>query len=131
MVSEQFVREQFACWETDDITPFFDSLPENFKWTVAGAINPLKGVYTSKDQCFQAYGQLMTKLSGPPVSKIFNVIVSGDYAVIEMTSHETSKQGKSYDEMLCMVVRYEGEQLVEIRMYADTAVEKEMFENTS
>ena len=131
MVSEQLVREQFAHWETDNPFPFFDSLPDKFTWLVAGAINPLKGVYTSKEQCLEAFAQLMSKLTGPPVSKIVNILVTGDYAVIEMSSKETSKAGKMYDELMCFVVRYEGDNLVEIRMYADTAVEKEIFDETS
>lgn len=131
MVSEQFVREQFASWELDNPIPFFDSLPEKFSLTVAGAINPLKGVYTSKEQCLQAYGQLMMKLASPPVCKILNVIVSGDYAAVEMTTQEVTKSGKTYDELMCFVGRYEGESLVEMRMYADTAVEKEILEDTS
>ena len=131
MVSEQFVREHFACWETENPIPFFDSLPENFTWTVAGAINPLKGSYTSKEQCLEAFAQLMSKLTEPPVCKIINVLVSGDYAVVEMSSKEKSKAGKTYDELMCFIVRYEGDNVVEIRMYADTAVEKEIFDETS
>jgi len=131
MVSEQLVREQFAHWETDNPIPFFDSLPDKFTWLVAGAINPLKGVYTSKEQCLEAFGQLMSKLTTPPVCKIIKILVTGDYAVIEMSSKETSKAGKMYDELMCFVVRYEGDSLVEIRMYADTAVEKEIFDETS
>ena len=131
MVSEQFVREQFGSWETDNPGPFFESLPEKFTWTVAGAINPLRGLYTSKEQCLQAFGQMMSKLTAPPVCKIVNVLVSGDYAVIEMTTAEESKAGKAYDEAMCFVVRYEGDKIAEIRMYADTAVEKEIFDETS
>ena len=131
MVSEQLVREQFAPWETDNPFPFFDSLPDKFNWLVAGAINPLKGVYTSKEQCLEAFAQLMSKLTRPPVCKIINILVTGDYAAIEMSSKETSKAGKTYDELMCFVVRYEGDNLVEIRMYADTAVEKEIFDETS
>lgn len=131
MVSEQFVREQFGSWETDNPVPFFESLPEKFTWTVTGAINPLRGIYTSKEQCLQAFGQMMSKLTAPPVCKIVHVLASGDYAVVEMTTTEESKAGKTYDEAMCFVVRYEGDKIAEMRMYADTAVEKEIFEETS
>ena len=70
----------------------------------------------------------MSKLNAPPVCKIFSILVSGDYAVVEMTSKEQSMAGKSYDELMCFVVRYEGNCIAEIRMYADTAVEKEIFD---
>lgn len=130
MVSEDFVRNHFASWETDDPIPFFQSLPEKFTWTVIGAINPLKGLYTTKEACLEAFGSIMSRLAAPPVCKIVNVLVAGDSAVVEISSKETSKAGKSYDEMMIFVVRYEEDKCVEIRMYADTAVEKEIFEQT-
>jgi uncharacterized protein len=130
MVSEQFVREQFSCWETDNPMPFFDSLPEQFSWQVVGAINPLRGTYTTKEQCLETFNRLISKFEAPPVFKIINIIVAGDKAVVEVSSTETSKAGKSYDQLRCFVNRYENDKLVEIRMYVDTAVEKEAFESS-
>jgi ketosteroid isomerase-like protein len=131
MVTEQFVRDQFSCWETRIPIPFFDSLPESFTWTVAGAINPLRGVYRSKESALAAFGQKTSKMTVPPVCKIFNVMVSGDSAVVEMAGKTTSKAGKDYDEMACFILRYDGEgKVAEIRLYIDTAVEKEILEET-
>ena len=130
MVSTEFVRSQFSVWETDDPSPWFASLPDTFDFTLAGAINPLKGKYTSKEQVFAAFGVIMSKLSGPPKVKIENILTSGDYAVVEVTRTAVSKGGVSYDEMACFVVRYEEEKMVELRVYIDTAVEKALFEES-
>lgn len=128
MVSEDSVRSQFEDWEKGDPTAFFNTLSENVSWTVNGKLNPLAGHYTSKEDALGAFGQLSSKLSGPPTCKIKNLLISGDYAVVEMDFSTVSKGGKNYDQCICWVCRYEGTVCVEVKIYVDTAWEKALFE---
>ena len=128
MVSEAFIRSEFAPWETDNPIPFFEKLPDNVSFTVCGSFNPLAGEYNSKNDVLAVFGRLMSQFVAPPTLKIINVLPSGDYAVVEMTSHAISKKGKDYNQSLCWVCRYEGEICVMVRIYVDTAAEMQLFE---
>jgi uncharacterized protein len=128
MVAEDFVRSEFKPWETGDPILFFDKLPDNISWTVSGKLNPLSGHYTSKSDVLAIFGRLTSKLAGPPVCKITNILTSKDYAVVEMDFHSVSKGGNNYDQSLCWVCRYEGTTCVEVRLYVDTAGEVALFE---
>ena len=123
MPTEDLVREQFAPWNTPNPVPFWDILPENMKLTVVGALNPCGGVYNTKAASLEAFSSMASRLGAPPESNIFNVLVSGDYAIVEMTFKCTTKKGNVYDQLNCFVVRYEGNKIVEARVYIDTAVE--------
>lgn len=128
MVSEEFVRAEFAPWESGDPTAFFEKLPDNISWTVNGKLNPLAGHYTSKADVLATFGRLISKLAGPPACKITNLLTSGDYAVVEADFKSVSKGGNSYDQNICWICRYEGTLCVEVRIYVDTAGELALFE---
>ena len=129
MVTEAFIRDEFAPWETDNPIPFFEKLPDNVSWTVNGQFNPLAGHY-NKNEVLAVFGRLMSNFSKPPTLKITNVLPSGDYAVVEMTSHGVSTGGKVYDQVMCWVCRYEGDTCVMVRIYVDTAAEIRLFEES-
>jgi len=130
MVTEAFIRSEFAPWLTENPLPFFEKLPDNVSWTVCGSFNRLAGHYNSKNEVLGVFGQLMSRFTGPPTLKITNVLPSGNYAVVEMTSHGISLKGEKFDQMLCFVCRYEGETCVEVRIYVDTAAEVELFKES-
>jgi len=130
MVSEAFIRAEFAPWETENPIPFFEKLPDNISWTVNGTFNALAGHYDNKNDILAAFGKLMFKFVKPPTLKITNVLPSGDHAVVEMTSHGISNGGKEYNQTLCWVCRYEGDTCVVVRIYVDTAAEIRLFEES-
>jgi uncharacterized protein len=131
MVSEAFIRAEFAPWETENPIPFFEKLPDNVSWTVSGSFNQLAGHYDNKNEVLAVFGRLMSNFAKPPTCKITNVLPSGDYAVVEMTTHGVSNGGKNYDQMLCWVCRYEGDTCVKVTIYVDTAAEIRLFEESS
>ena len=130
MVTEAFVRAEFAPWESENPIPFFEKLPDNISWTVSGSINPLRGHYTSKAEVLAVFGKLISKFATPTTFKVTNVLPSGDYAVVEMTSHGVSNGGVVYDLDLCWVCQYENGVCVAVKVYPDTAAEKQIFEET-
>jgi uncharacterized protein len=126
-LTEDFIRSEFAPWESENPVPFFDKLSDNVSWTISGKLNPCAGVYNSKAAVIELFGKLMSKLSGPPICKITNVLTAGDYAVVEMDFHSVSKGGIDFDQQLCWVCRYEGKEWVMVRLYVDTAGEVRLF----
>jgi ketosteroid isomerase-like protein len=135
MPTEEFVRAQFAPWETPDpISWFATALADNIKWTILGKTNPLAGVYNSRDEVLSVFGTLMSKMAGPPNGKIESIIASGDYAVVEMSFSAPTKsplpeyESAGFEEDMCWVCKYEGDTIVELRCYIDTLGEKILFE---
>jgi hypothetical protein len=78
MITEHFVRAQFASWESGDPSPWFQSLPEKGYFHVCGTLNPPAGTYQSKAEVLATNETVISKFSGSPVGKITNVLVSGD-----------------------------------------------------
>ena len=127
MVSEEFVRNVFAPWETNDPTPFFDSLSDNVSWKISGTINPFAGHYTTKAQVLEVFGQLTAKFAGPPSGRIINMIVSGDSAVVETEFNAPTPDGGRFEEEICWICRFEGNICTEVKIYVDTAAEVKLF----
>jgi uncharacterized protein len=55
-------------------------------------------------------------------------LVSGDWAVVELHSLATAKNGLRFDNRYCWVCRFEDDQIVEVRAYLDSALVARLFE---
>jgi uncharacterized protein len=128
MVTEESVRAHFAPWETQDPTPFFAHVSDNVNWQVVGHLNPLAGTYTSKNEVLSVFGKLTAQFSGPITAMITNVLVHGDAAVVEMAFSAETVTGRGFKQQMCWVCQYEGDMCVSLRLYVDTAAEKQLFE---
>ena len=129
MVTEQMVRDAFTPFEAANGQLFMEALSENVSWTAMGTNNPMGGHWTSKaDLVKHVFGPLTAKLAAPMKSKVSNVLISGDWATVEMTGSATTKSGGRYDQELCMLCRFEGEKIVEVRTYIDSALVKATLE---
>jgi ketosteroid isomerase-like protein len=128
MVTEESVQVHFAPWETQDPMPFFARIPDNVKWQVVGHLNPLAGSYTSKNEVLTVFGKLTAKFSGPITAKITNLLVFGDSAVVEMSFAAETVMGHGFQQQMCWVCQYVEDVCVSLRLYVDTAAEKQLFE---
>ena len=129
MLTEQFVRDSFASFEAGNGQVFMQNLSDNVSWTALGTDNPLRGSWTTKaDVGKNVFARLNPKLDGPLKSKVHHVLVSGDWATVEMTGSAPAKSGRMYDQEMCMLCRFEGEKIVEIRTYTDSALVKAILE---
>jgi uncharacterized protein len=124
MVSEETVRASFAHIESDN-PDFLKNIADNVSWTAMGTHNPIKGVFTSKSELGKAtFGRLVPKLATPIKAKLTNVLVMGDWAAVELKMFSSTKGGNEYNQELCCICRYEGDKIVEVRAYSDTALAK-------
>jgi ketosteroid isomerase-like protein len=131
MPSEQFVRSHFEHLEENDNESFYRQVAENATFKVTGHGNPLYGVYTSKSEYFEKFlvpiGQ---RLSTSIMRRVTNVIVMGDHAVVEFVSSGKTTNGVRHDVEVCFLCRYQGEEIVEVTIYTDSATVKKVFEET-
>jgi len=51
-----------------------------------------------------------------------------DWAIVEYTATATTKKGASFNQNFCWICRYEGDKIVEVRMYEDSALVKSVLE---
>jgi uncharacterized protein len=129
MVSAEHVKQIFTALANGDSPTFFNSVAENVQWRVTGTDNPLSGDYTSKSQfvpaTFQRLGKLM---EGPMKMEIVHVMVDGDMAAVELKANATAKSGTEFANEYCWVCRFEGEKIVQVRAYLDSALVKRVLE---
>ena len=126
-IDEAKVRAVFSGLEHGDGDAFFAHVAQTVDWTVMGT-HPLAGRYLSKD-AFRAatFSKLGKVLPGGAQLRITSVIVSGDTAVVELASGATARNGMPFHNRYCWVVRFDGDIIVEVRAYLDSALVAELF----
>ena len=126
-IDEQTVRSIFAGLEHGDGDTFFEHVADDVDWTVMGT-HPLAGHYPSK-RAFEegTFSKLGKALPGGAQLQITNMIISGDTAVVELVSDATARNGMRFDNHYCWVTRFDGETIVEVRAYLDSAMVAELF----
>jgi len=61
-------------------------------------------------------------LEGRITHSAVRMIAEGDFVVVESRGHNTTKQGKAYNNVYCNVIRLENGRLKEWTEYADSAL---------
>jgi len=56
------------------------------------------------------------------------VLVEGDTAAVELKANGTAKNGYPFKNEYCWVCRFEGEKIVEVRAYLDSALVNKVLE---
>jgi uncharacterized protein len=123
MVTEYRVNSTISPFEQGNPASFFDHVAENVDWTITGRGHQLSGRYTSKADVLSKTLNRMTQCMATPMKrKITSVLISGDWAVVEHTADATTKKGSEFHQEFCWICRFEGDMIVEVKMYMDTAV---------
>jgi len=58
-----------------------------------------------------------------------SVPTDADLAVVELRSHATARNAMRFDNRGCWVMRFEGEVIVEVRAYLDSALVRQLIES--
>ena len=106
----------------------FTHVADNVDWTVKGT-HPLAGHYRSKaDFVSHTFEKLAKVLPQGTQLHIEHTLVSGDWAVVELRSLATAKNGLRFDNRYCWVCRFSADKIVEVRAYLDSALVARLFE---
>ena len=126
-LDEQMVRWIFAGLEHRDGDAFFRHVADDVDWTVMGT-HPLAGHYLSKAD-FRAgtFAKLAKVLPDGAQLEVTHAFVSGNIAVVELVSRAIAGNGMRFDNHYCWVVRFDGDTIVEVRAYLDSALVAELF----
>ena len=122
-----YVRDLFKNLESGDGKGFFDHVANDVDWTVEGT-HPLAGHYHTKTDFLSHTFQKLDKVL-PQGAQLYveHVLVSGDWAIVELRSEATAKNGLRFDNRYCWVCRFENETIVEVRAYLDSALVARLF----
>ena len=123
-----YVSEIFKNLESGNGKGFFDHVAEDVDWIVEGT-HPLAGHYHSKaDFLAHTFEKLVKVLPKGAQLHTEHVLVSGDWAVVELHSLATAKNGMRFDNRYCWVCRFVNGTIVEVRAYLDSAMVARLFE---
>ena len=126
--SATYVREIFKKLETGDGKGFFDHVLDRVDWIVEGT-HPLAGHYHSKAEFLaHTFEKLEKVLPHGTELRVENVLVSGDWAVVELRSDATAKNGLRFDNRYCWICRFVNGSIAEVRAYLDSALVARLFE---
>jgi ketosteroid isomerase-like protein len=122
------VREIFKGLEDGDGAAFFEHVADDVDWTVEGT-HPLAGHYQSKSD-FRAhtFEKLGMVLPQGTQLRVEHALVSADWAVVELHSFATARNGLRFDNRYCWVCRFDAGKIIEVRAYLDSALVARLFE---
>jgi len=126
-VTKQDVLALFAHLAHGDGARFFEHVADDVDWTVMGT-HPLAGRYRSKaDFLAGTFNKLALVLPEGAELSVENVLLDGDWAIVELRSHAIAKNGMRFDNHYCWLCRFAGQTIVEVRAYLDSWLVNELF----
>jgi uncharacterized protein len=135
MPSTETIQKVLADLEQGFGPSFFAHVADNVSWTVTGRTseNPVAGHYTSKEAIKGPYSRVGALMKAPIKPKIRHVLLGddGQSMVVEFTAMGQLKSGGEYALESCWICKFEGDIIVEIRGYMDSAHMKKVLEETS
>ena len=127
-LSTAYVREIFKNLESGDGKGFFGHVSDDVDWIVEGT-HPLAGHYHSKAEFLAHTFEKLEKVL-PQGAELYveHVLVSGNWAVVELRSDATAKNGLRFDNLYCWICRFVNGTIVEVRAYLDSALVARLFD---
>lgn len=102
--------------------PFVEALSDEVNWTIKGTTAWSKTYVGKAAVLKELLGPLGAQLAGGNTITASRLIGEGDVVVVEGQGHNRTKTGKEYANTYCWVFRFQGEKVVELVEYTDTAL---------
>ncbi len=118
----EILRHAYAEAAIGNGRPFVDMLADNVRYVVMGQ-TPWSGVYEGKEAMMnRCIRPVHARFQEPGGTFADRIMVDGDLAAIEGHGIHATKDGHAYNNRYCWVFRFEGEKVVEMVEYMDTAL---------
>jgi ketosteroid isomerase-like protein len=125
--NKKLIQDAFQAWGRGDGTAFFNLLADDVHWTVIGN-TAVSRTYTSKAGFLEGAAKPLTsKLAGPLVPTVRDIIAEGDKVVLQWDGRGTGKNGTVYSQTYCWVMRIENGKVREGTAYLDTELITQLF----
>jgi uncharacterized protein len=127
-LTSDYVRQIFRNLDSGDGSGFFEHVSDDVDWIVEGT-HPLAGHYHSKTEFLaHTFHKLAKVLPHGAQLHVQHLLLSDDWAVVELRSEAIAKDGLRFDNRYCWVCRFAGGRIVEVRAYLDSALVVRLFE---
>jgi hypothetical protein len=127
-IAPERVRQIFGGLEAGDGAAFFQHVADDVDWTVLGT-HPLAGHYHGKQAFIEGtFAKLNQVLSRGAELYVEHLLVKDDDATVELKSLAKAKNGMRFDNHYCWVVHFEGDVIVHVRAYLDSAMVTRLFQ---
>jgi ketosteroid isomerase-like protein len=122
-----YVHQIFRNLESGDGKGFFEHVADDVDWIVEGT-HPLAGHYHTKaDFLAHTFDKLAKVLPQGTQLHVQHLLIGDDWAVVELHSEATAKNGLRFDNRYCWVCRFADGRIVEVRAYLDSALVARLF----
>ena len=122
------IRTLFKNLEQGNGEEFFKHVTDDVDWIVEGT-HPLAGHYNSKkDFLAGTFDKLSQVLPQGAELHVTEVLVSGEWAVVELQSLATAKNGFRFDNKYCWICHFKGQKIDKVRAYLDSVLVARLFE---
>ena len=121
------VTEAFARAAEGDFERFFAMMGDECSWTIRGTSRFSRRFASKPVILEQLIAPLRARIEGAMRIAATRIVVEGELVVIEARGDNRTKSGMRYDNEYCFVMRFEGEHVVEITEYVDTALVERVF----
>jgi len=120
--NKEIVAAAFEKMAEGDPGLYLDIIADDFRYIFIGG-GSWSGTYNGKADFRQNFGRIVMERVAPPLRlKTVRILESGDYVVLEVAGTNTTRDGRDYNNRLCMIMRMANGKIVEITEYCDTAL---------
>ena len=102
--------------------PFVEVLADDVIWTIKGSTSWSKSYVGKRAVLKELLGPLNAQLADGNTITASRLIAEDDLVVVEGQGHNRTKTGKTYANSYCWVFRFQGDKVIELTEYADTAL---------
>jgi uncharacterized protein len=119
-LNKKLMQEIFAEIAAGKGTLFAAALAEHVVMRVTGQYSWSR-TFVGKDAVLRdLYGYVRSRVERGSRTLALNFVAEGNYVVVEARGDMTSKEGERYDNEYCLIYRFEGGKIVEMREYCDS-----------
>lgn len=124
---KQSIRAAFAAMAQGDPSILLQLFSPELTYTVIGSTRFSTTVHGLDEMITRIVTPLASALSTPLVLEIEHMIAQGDHVAWQAHGRSTLLSGASYNNTYCFVFRFDGERVIEVTEYLDTALVERAF----
>ncbi len=113
-----------------DTRPFAEAMHDDFVFRPMASSR--KGVwadaYPSKQRARAFFRAWHAQMDGGMTNTPVAIFADGDHVIVESRGAAKMKSGERYDQRYCMVLRFDGGKIMEMREYFDSGLADALFE---
>lgn len=117
--NKALVRNMFSELSKGNAQGWLGAMADDARVIITGT-TVVSGAHSKADYVNKAYNVAMPQIEGTVVLTPDNFIAEGDFVVVQVHGKSTTKAGKPYNNIYCMVFRIANGKVQELTEYSDT-----------